>query len=151
MRPYFTTTTRPLLPVMFKVGGAESQTDTASECDDGAPDDEEEEDMMNEGFDESSDEDYEGLLASMPKRPYDYFKMFWGDTAVFGSRAATVCGLEFFGADQVVFASDAPFDPEGGSMYIRETLKVIDSLDISAEARRKIYQGNAERLFNRKF
>jgi uncharacterized protein len=99
----------------------------------------------------TSDEDYEGLLASMPKRPYDYFKMFWGDTAVFGSRAATVCGLEFFGADQVVFASDAPFDPEGGSMYIRETLKVIDSLEISAADRRKIYQGNAERLFNRTF
>ena len=99
----------------------------------------------------TADENYEGLLASMPKRPYDYFKMFWGDTAVFGSRAATVCGLDFFGTDQVVFASDAPFDPEGGSMYIRETLKVIDSLDISADDRRKIYQGNAERLFNRTF
>jgi aminocarboxymuconate-semialdehyde decarboxylase len=36
-------------------------------------------------------------------------------------------------------------------MYIRETIRVIDSLDISAEARRKIYQGNAERLFNRTF
>ena len=87
----------------------------------------------------------------MPKRPYDYFKMFWADTAVFGSRAATECGLKFFGEDQVVFASDAPFDPEGGPMYIRETLRVIDSLDIGAEARRKIYQGNAERLFNRTF
>ena len=57
--------------------------------------------------------------------------MFWADTAVFGSRAATECGLKFFGADQVVFASDAPFDPEGGPLYIRETLRVIDSLDIS--------------------
>jgi aminocarboxymuconate-semialdehyde decarboxylase len=77
--------------------------------------------------------------------------MFWADTAVFGSRAATVCGISFFGTDQVVFASDAPFDPEGGSMYIRETLKVIDSLEIKDGERRKIYQGNAERLFNRAF
>lgn len=99
----------------------------------------------------TADEDYEGLRKSMPKRPCEYFKMFWGDTAVFGSRAATVCGLQFFGADQVVFASDAPFDPEGGSLYIRETLKVIDSLEISEVDRRKIYQGNAERLFNRTF
>jgi aminocarboxymuconate-semialdehyde decarboxylase len=99
----------------------------------------------------TADEDYEGLRQAMPKRPYDYFKMFWADTAVFGSRAATECGLSFFGGDQVVFASDAPFDPEGGPMYIRETIRVIDSLDISAEARRKIYQGNAERLFNRTF
>jgi predicted TIM-barrel fold metal-dependent hydrolase len=51
----------------------------------------------------------------------------------------------------VVFASDAPFDPEGGPLYIRETLKVIDSLDLSAADRQKLYQGNAERLFNRTF
>ena len=96
-------------------------------------------------------EDYASLLASLPKRPYDYFKMFWGDTAVFGSRAAMECGLKFFGMDQVVFASDAPFDPEGGPLYIRETVKVIDSLDIDESDRRKIYQANAERLFNRSF
>ena len=99
----------------------------------------------------TADENYEGLLAAMPKRPYDYFKMFWADTAVFGSRAATVCGLNFFGPDQVMFASDAPFDPEGGSMYIRETIKVIDSLDITAGDRDKIYRRNAERLFQRTF
>jgi len=99
----------------------------------------------------TADEDYGALRASLGKRPYDYFKMFWADTAVFGSRAATECGLKFFGADQVVFASDAPFDPEGGPLYIRETLKVIDGLDIPEIERRKIYQGNAERLFNRAF
>ena len=99
----------------------------------------------------TADEDYEGLRRSMPQRPIDYFRKFWADTAVFGSRAATVCGLSFFGTEQVVFASDAPFDPEGGPMYIRETIRVIDSLDISADERRRIYQGNAERLFNRTF
>jgi predicted TIM-barrel fold metal-dependent hydrolase len=99
----------------------------------------------------TADEDYGALLASLPKRPYDYFKMFWADTAVFGSRSATECGLKFFGHEQVVFASDAPFDPEGGALYIRETLKVIDSLDIADANRRKIYQSNAEQLFNRTF
>ena len=99
----------------------------------------------------TADEDYETLRRSLPRRPIDYFKMFWADTAVFGSRAATVCGLSFFGTDQVVFASDAPFDPEGGPMYIRETIKVIDGLEISEADRRKIYQTNAERLFGRSF
>ena len=99
----------------------------------------------------TADEDYGALLRSMAKRPYDYFKMFWADTAVFGSLAATECGLKFFGAEQVMFASDAPFDPEGGSMYIRETIKVIDSLEISEAERQKIYQTNAERLFDRRF
>jgi aminocarboxymuconate-semialdehyde decarboxylase len=43
----------------------------------------------------------------------------------------------------VLFASDAPFDPEGGPMYIRETLRVIDSLDISKADREKLYYKNA--------
>lgn len=99
----------------------------------------------------TADEDYATLLASLQRRPYDYFKMFWADTAVFGSRAATECGLKFFGTDQVVFASDAPFDPEGGALYIRETLRILDTLDIPESDRQKLYQRNAERLFNRSF
>jgi predicted TIM-barrel fold metal-dependent hydrolase len=99
----------------------------------------------------TADEDYGALLASLPKRPRDYFKMFWADTAVFGSRPATECGLDFFGVERVVFASDAPFDPEGGPLYIRETIKAIDSLQLSSEDRDKIYRRNAERLFERTF
>ena len=99
----------------------------------------------------TADEDYEGLRRSMPRRPIDYFRMFWADTAVFGSRAATACGLSFFGADQVMFASDAPFDPEGGTLYIRETIRILDTLEISDADRAKIYCGNAERLFDRAF
>jgi predicted TIM-barrel fold metal-dependent hydrolase len=99
----------------------------------------------------TADEDYEGLRKSMGRRPVDYFKMFWADTAVFGSRAATECGLSFYGPNQVMFASDAPFDPEGGTMYIRETIRILDTLEISEADRARIYQGNAERLFNRRF
>ncbi len=90
--------------------------------------------------------DYSVLLKELKKRPVDYFRDFYADTATFGSRAAVVCALEFFGADHVVFASDAPFDPEKGPMYIRETIKVIDSLGLSAADRQKIYQDNAVRL-----
>jgi len=94
----------------------------------------------------TSGEDYAGLLRELQLRPIDYFRRFYADTATFGSRAALVCALEFFGVDHVVFASDAPFDPEQGPMYIRETIKVIDSLDISDADRRMIYHGNAARL-----
>jgi aminocarboxymuconate-semialdehyde decarboxylase len=95
----------------------------------------------------TTDVDYVSLKNGLKKRPYDYFKEdFLADTAVFGSRPATVCGLDFFGADRVLFASDSPFDPEGGSMYIRETIAILDSLEISEEDRAKIYHKNAERL-----
>ncbi len=99
----------------------------------------------------TSDQDYGALLKSLNKRPLDYFKMFYGDTAVFGSYPATVCGLAFFGVDNVLFASDAPFDPEKGPMYIRETIKIVDRLEIAEAERHQIYQGNAERLCKRSF
>lgn len=98
----------------------------------------------------TSDIDYTVLLKKLKKRPLDYFKMFYADTAVFGSRAATICGLSFFGVDRVLFASDSPFDPEKGSAYIRETIRVIDELPISAAERHALYEGNARRLLKLK-
>ena len=62
----------------------------------------------------ASDEDLTLVLKCLKKRPFDYFKDFYADTAVFGSRPATICGLEFYGPDRVLFASDCPFDPEKG-------------------------------------
>jgi len=94
----------------------------------------------------TSDTDYSVVLKGLQKRPLDYFRMFYGDTALFGAYDATVCGLSFFGADHVLFASDAPFDPEKGPMYIRETIGIIDRLPISTEERNRIYWGNAVRL-----
>jgi aminocarboxymuconate-semialdehyde decarboxylase len=94
----------------------------------------------------TSDEDYRALLKRLKKRPLDYFRMFYADTALFGAFEATVCGLKFFGADRVLFASDSPFDPEKGSAYIRWTIEIIDRLDITAEQRHAIYEGNIRRL-----
>jgi predicted TIM-barrel fold metal-dependent hydrolase len=95
----------------------------------------------------TSDEDYAALLKRLKKRPYDYFKDFYGDTAVEAARGATVCGLDFFGADHVLFASDCPFDKEKGPGYIRDTIAVIESLGLSAADKAKIYHGNSQRLF----
>jgi len=81
----------------------------------------------------------------MKMRPLDYFKKFYADTALFGAAAATRCGLSFFGVDQVLFASDTPFEPEPG-MYIGETIDVIDRLEITDDERDRIYRKNAQRL-----
>jgi len=91
----------------------------------------------------TSDQDYRPLLKELKKRPLDYFKTFYADTATFCSKAALECALNFYGVDHMLFASDAPFDPEGGPMYIRETIRVIDSLDISQADREKLYYKNA--------
>jgi aminocarboxymuconate-semialdehyde decarboxylase len=98
----------------------------------------------------TSDEDYGALLKKLKKRPFDYFKSFYGDTALEGARAATVCGLDFFGPEHVLFASDCPFDKEKGPGYIRSTIAVIESLGLSAGDKERICHGNAERLFGLK-
>ena len=63
----------------------------------------------------TSDEDYSGVLDRLGKPLLDCFKDFYADTALCGGRIGTVCGLEFYGPDHVLFASDAPFGPEGGA------------------------------------
>lgn len=97
----------------------------------------------------TSDVDYGKLLDRLEKRPVDYFRMFYADTALFGAWEATKCGLRFFGPDRVLFASDAPFDPEKGSMYTRTTIEIVDRLDLAPHERHAIYEGNARRLMKR--
>jgi uncharacterized protein len=94
----------------------------------------------------TSDVDYASVLRRLQKRPLDYFRMFYADTALFGAYEATVCGLSFFGPDRVLFASDAPFDPEKGPMYIRETIAIVDRLPTSDAEREQIYWKNAAAL-----
>ena len=86
------------------------------------------------------------LRESLKKRPIDYFKMFYADTATFGSLGATRCGLDFYGTDRCLFASDCPFDPEGGPLYIRETIRCLDTVEITDTERTALYEGNARKL-----
>jgi len=96
----------------------------------------------------TADEDYESLLKGMARKPIEYFKMFYADTVLGGSASALRCGLDFFGMDRIVFASDCPFDPEGGPMFIREGIRSVEDLGLSEAEKRKIYYENALRLLN---
>lgn len=90
--------------------------------------------------------DYDLLLKKLSRRPLDYFRMFYADTALFGAREATLCGLKFFGVEKTLFATDSPFGPEKGLANIRRTIEVLDHLEISSEQRQAIYEGNARKL-----
>ena len=95
----------------------------------------------------TSGEDYSHVLPSLGKPLLDCFRDFYGDTALCGGRIGTVCGIEFFGADHVLYASDAPFGPEGGAGYIRSTMQVVASLDFSTADKEKISYRNATSFF----
>ena len=100
----------------------------------------------------TSDENLGALLGELKKRPLDYFKhSFYADTAVFGGEPATHAGLAFYDLDKIVFASDCPFDPEKGTMYTRETLRILEGIDMPKADKEKIWHGNLERITGVKF
>src|SRR5690242_21778569 len=75
------------------------------------------------------------------KRPHlEYFREFYADTALFGAGNGLNCGLDFFGADRVVFSTDAPLGP------IAKTIAAVEALELEPQAREKIMAGNAARL-----
>jgi aminocarboxymuconate-semialdehyde decarboxylase len=82
----------------------------------------------------------------LSKRPIDYFKMFYADTALFGAEHALRCSIDFFGVEHVLFASDTPFDPEKGPAYIRSTIANLEAIDLDDAERERIFEGNARRL-----
>jgi aminocarboxymuconate-semialdehyde decarboxylase len=85
-------------------------------------------------------------MAAKSQRPIDYFRRFYADTVLGGSTAALRCGLDFFGPDHVVFATDFPFGPENGMWFLRENMRSVDELEMPAREREGIYFGNALKL-----
>jgi predicted TIM-barrel fold metal-dependent hydrolase len=98
----------------------------------------------------TTDEDYSLLLKRLKKRPLDYFHMFYGDTAIFGSKIVAECGLKFFGVENTLFGSDAPMGPKETNGWAGMVIEVVDGLDITQEERAAIYEGNARRLLKLK-
>ena len=94
----------------------------------------------------TSDEDYSKILTSLKRPHMDYLHDFYADTAMFGGGVgATRCGFEFFGVNQVVFATDTPLGP------IAPTIATVKKLELGSADERKIFCGNAEKLLNMQF
>ena len=81
----------------------------------------------------------------LKKPPLDYFKMLYADTAL-GEDAPTRCGHAFFGTPSCLFATDAPFDAEGGRGLIANSLHAVEALEISNAEKDAIFSGNAKKL-----
>ena len=82
----------------------------------------------------------------LKKAPIEYYKMLYGDTSTNGSASAMRCGHDFFTTDHCVFATDAPFDPEGGAHLIGGTIDAVNALEIPGAEKEMIFSGNAKRL-----
>jgi len=84
----------------------------------------------------------------LTKPPIDYFKIFYNDTAIYGSTAGLMCAYAFCGADHLVFATDFPYDSQFGERYIRQTIESVEQMNISDLEKKKIFEGNARRLLH---
>lgn len=93
----------------------------------------------------TSDEDYSQILPSLKRPHLDYFRDFYGDTAMFGGEYGVKCGLDFFGPRHVVFATDAPLGPIG------PTLRNVEKLGLGEADHRSVMSGNAERILKMSF
>lgn len=89
-------------------------------------------------------EKLEGSFLRKPK--INYFKMFYTDTALYGSTAGLMCSYAFFGASHMLFGTDMPMDSQFGERYTRETIEAIEQMDIPDIDKRKIFEDNARQL-----
>jgi predicted TIM-barrel fold metal-dependent hydrolase len=80
------------------------------------------------------------------KKPIDYYRMFYGDTALSGIPSAMNCAYEMFESERLVFGSDYPFGPDGGQRFIRSNLAAVDALKLPDRKKKRILVDNARYL-----
>lgn len=96
----------------------------------------------------SSREDYSDVLAGLKKAPIEYFRAFYGDTAMTLTPGAFTCGKDFFGTRNIIFATDCPF-PNGGTDRMQNIVSTIESMPLTRQEKDLIFHDNAVALFDR--
>jgi predicted TIM-barrel fold metal-dependent hydrolase len=76
----------------------------------------------------------------------EYWKNFYGDTALDGAVASYPCGYAFFGADRTVFGTDYPFGMESGEDFYRENLAGVRAMKLPEADLKKVLGENARKL-----
>jgi predicted TIM-barrel fold metal-dependent hydrolase len=81
----------------------------------------------------------------LKENPLDSFRRFYVDTA--DHPASTLrCVKDFFGVDQLVLGTNYPYGPEEGCLLVKNSLKAIDGLELTAAEKEKILGGNAAKI-----
>ena len=81
----------------------------------------------------------------LKENPLDSYRRFYVDTA--DHPAATLrCVKNFFGPDRMVLGTNYPYGPEEGCVFVKNSLKAIDGLELNAADKEKILGGNAARV-----
>jgi uncharacterized protein len=88
-------------------------------------------------------------VMSLVPQPYhnlhEHFRKFYVDTAVYGNTSALQCAYDYYGADHMLFGTDAPLGPRWG--MVEDTIESIGRMAIPEEDKEKILKKNAIELF----
>ncbi len=80
------------------------------------------------------------------KPSIERFRGFYLDTAIGGNRHAIECAREIFGAQKIIFGTDYPFGPSGGTRRLANYPDIVRATNLSAEEKRMILEENATKL-----
>ena len=81
------------------------------------------------------------------KDPIEHFRKFYNDTAIYGCTAGLMCAYAFFGADRLLFGTDAPLSgPKYGLTQV--TIDSIMEMTIPDAEKEKILSKNAIELLS---
>ena len=88
-------------------------------------------------------------VMSLVPQPYpnihEHFRKFYVDTAVYGNTSALMCAYDYYGANHILFGTDAPLGPRWG--MVEDTIASIERMTISEADKGKILKKNAVDLF----
>ena len=83
--------------------------------------------------------DFEGSVGEQLRR-------FYPDSCRCGDAGVLEDGLEFFGSDRLVFATDYPFGPDQGRAFLRDEIAGVEEMDVDEDTRAGVFAGNLEAL-----
>ena len=90
----------------------------------------------------------ERVRTIMEKHNEKYFKYFYTDTALYGNTPGLMCAFDYYGADHMMFGTDAPLGaPVHSNGNTNQTIMAIEKMDISEEDKEKIFYSNAIEMF----
>lgn len=88
----------------------------------------------------------ENHAAGLKKPLLDYFRLFYVDTAINGNSDGLMCAHGFYGAGQMLFGTDFPYDAQNGYLGTRHAIDGIEGMHIPESEKQKMFETNAKKL-----
>ncbi|MBI3354968.1 MAG: amidohydrolase [Nitrospirae bacterium] len=84
-----------------------------------------------------------GYVQDLGKLPTEFLKQLYVDTSGAVSKSIIQCGIDTFGAENILWGSDYP-----ANKNVRQSIDAIEDLDLPDEKKIMILSRNAERIFS---